>query len=130
MLSARTTTRATASTGARAARPTRAAPLVVRASGGGGGSNGDASQFTIPEGATVKVTKPVRIFHAPKAPAEGIALEGLQGKVAKHAAVHKDGRVLSANLPYKVAFELPAPDGGAKPMKFMAHMEADEIEVV
>jgi hypothetical protein len=93
-------------------------------------ASGDASQFKIPEGASVRVTKPVRIFHAPKCPAEGIVLEGMQGKVVKHAAVHKDGRVLSANLPYRVAFELPPAGEGDKPVKFQAHLEESEIEVV
>lgn len=109
----------------RAAAPRRAAFLRVRASGAG-----DASQFKIPEGASVRVTKPVRVFHAPKSPPEGIDLEGMRGTVAKHAAVHKDGRVLSANLPYKVAFELPPASEGAKPVKFQAHLEESEIEVV
>jgi hypothetical protein len=113
---------------ARAAAPT---PLRHRSLAAGRAyASGDASQFTIPEGATVRVTKPVRVFHPPKAPADGLSLEGMTGKVVKHAAVHKDGRVLSANLPYKVAFEMPPPAGSDKPVKFQAHLEESEIEVV
>jgi hypothetical protein len=103
----------------------RAAGRAYAMSGGG-----DASQFKIAEGSTVRVTKPVRVFHPPKSPADGILLEGMTGKVVKHAAVHKDGRVLSANLPYRVAFELPPPAGADKPVKFQAHLEESEIEAV
>jgi len=125
-----TTTRASRARPAAAAPRRRPAAAPRAAFGGGGGGAGDASQFTIPEGASVRVTKDVRVYHAPKGPADGIPLQGLEGKVTKHAAVHKDGRVLSVNLPYRVAFELPPADAGSKPLKFQAHLEESEIEVV
>jgi hypothetical protein len=114
---------------AAAARARPAAPARSALSPPSSANDGDAP-FKIPEGASVRVTKAVRIYHAPKCPAEGLDLQGMRGTVAKHAAVHKDGRVLSVNLPYKVAFELPPAADGGKPVKFQAHLEESEIEVV
>ena len=71
----------------------------------------------IDEGATVKVVKPVTIFHAPKH-AEGVALEGMTGTVVKNVAEYK-GQTLSANLQYKVAFQLEK-DGAT--VKVQAHL--------
>jgi Ferredoxin thioredoxin reductase variable alpha chain len=84
---------------------------VVRASDG-------HSTGKFQEGQRVKVTTPVKIFHAPKAPKEGIQLEGLEGTVVKDVT-HFKGKILSANFPYKVEFVLDI--NGAK-SKFQTHL--------
>ncbi len=72
-------------------------------------SNGSAG--AIPDGAKVKVVKPIKVFHVPKH-AE-LDLQGLEGTVQKNASQYK-GKTLSANLPIVVKFETPA--------KFLAHL--------
>jgi hypothetical protein len=70
------------------------------------------------EGATVRVAKEVKVFHAPKH-ADGLDLQGKTGTVVKNVAHYKD-KVLSPNLPYKVQFTLPGSEG--KPTKFFVHL--------
>jgi hypothetical protein len=50
----------------------------------------------------------------------------MQGTVVKNVAVFKD-KHLSPNLPYKVQFEL---DNGGSPVKLIAHLSEDEVDVV
>jgi hypothetical protein len=57
------------------------------------------------------------VFHAP-GKKEGLNLEGMEGKVIAYANEHQ-GIPTSANLPYKVEFQLT---GGEKPAKFVTHM--------
>lgn len=85
-------------------------------------SSDNGAAFAIPEGARIKVVKPVKVYHAPKQP-QGVDLEGLEGTVTKHAALFK-GKVLSLNLPYKVQFETKVE--GA-PVKFFAHLVGGRI---
>jgi hypothetical protein len=78
-------------------------------------ANGVAPELA--EGTTVKVVKPIKVWHVPKFP-DGVDLEGMQGVVVKDVAQYK-GKTLSANLPYRVAFETEK-DGA--PIKFQAHL--------
>lgn len=93
------------------ARPQRAVSVIVRASDG-------HSTGKFQEGQKVKVTSPVKVFHAPKAPKEGVQLQGHEGVVVKDVT-HFKGKVLSANFPYKVEFVLDI--NGAK-SKFQTHL--------
>jgi hypothetical protein len=56
---------------------------------------------------------------------KGLSLEGLEGTVLSNETQYhdKDGEpiTLSANLPWKVEFKVPAPDGG-KDVKVLAHL--------
>jgi len=97
--------------------PGRKRLLTVRASG----SNGAA----IAEGAKVKVVKPIQVYHVPKK-TDGFSLEGLEGTVVANVSEYK-GKTLSANLPYRVQFQLDAENAKSK---FFAHLEEDEVEVV
>lgn len=69
------------------------------------------------DGSRVKVTKSVKVYHAPKRP-EGLDLEGMEGTVTKNV-VHYKGKQLSANLPYQVVFQIER-DG--KPAKLICHL--------
>lgn len=80
---------------ARQARPQRLTSLIVRASDG-------HSSGKFAEGQKVKVTSSVTVFHAPKAPKEGLQLQGREGTVVKDVSNFK-GKVLSANFPLKVS---------------------------
>ena len=95
--------------GGSAARPAR----VARCTGGDGGNGAGLA-----EGVRVKVVKAVTVFHAPKAPADGLQLQGMEGVIARDVTQYK-GKTLSANLPYQVAFTLER-DG--KPAKLLCHL--------
>jgi hypothetical protein len=77
------------------------------------------------EGARVKVKAPVKVFHVGKYK-EGLDLEGLEGTIVQANVgdyKHHDGKqhTLSATLPVKVQFMVPAPDGG-KDVKVLVHL--------
>ena len=55
----------------------------------------------------------------------GFNLEGFEGVVVGKADDY-EGRPTTANLPYKVKFEIDA--GGKKPKKVFAHLTESEIE--
>ena len=65
------------------------------------------------------MSQPVTVFHAPKHKS-GISLEGMEGTVTAVIKEHK-GKELSANLPIRVQFALPADDSG-KEAKLIAHL--------
>lgn len=78
-----------------------------------------------PAGAQVRVIKPVQVYHVGKFN-DGLSLEGRVGTVVEDVSAY-EGKVLSATLPYKVEFSV---DGeGDKPVKVLAHVDADEIEL-
>ncbi|PNH02746.1 Ferredoxin-thioredoxin reductase, variable chain [Tetrabaena socialis] len=112
MLATRHSCRASARTAC-----TGRAQLVVRCSGNGSSS--------LQEGQKVKVVSSVKIYHAPKHPA-GIDLNGMEGTLVKDVT-HFKGKVLSANLPFKVEFVIP---GETKPVKFLAHLGEDELQAL
>eukprot|EP00877_Chromochloris_zofingiensis_P007401 jgi/Chrzof1/2914/Cz12g03230.t1_FTRV[v5.2] len=93
-------------------RPCTRTKRVVRVQ-----ASDNSSALKYPEGATVKVTKSVVVYHAPKQP-QGIDLEGLEGKIVKHDTFHK-GKLITANLPYKL--EIMTERDGA-PLKIVAHL--------
>lgn len=77
-------------------------------------------------GKRVRVTAPVRVHHVAKAP--GLELRGMEGVVKQYVGVWKGKRV-TANLPFKVEFELKL-DGQDKPVRFLAHLREEEFEIV
>jgi len=81
----------------------------------------------IAQGQTVRVTQAVTVYHAAKHKA-GLNLEGMEGTVLGVIDKH-NGKELSANLPVKVQFKLPAEDGG-KEGKLIAHLTEAEVEAV
>jgi hypothetical protein len=72
---------------------------------------------SIAEGAKVKVTKAVKVYHA-IGHSEGLDLQGMVGVVKKNVLEFK-GKQLSANLPYQVQFEV---ERNGKPGKLLCHL--------
>jgi hypothetical protein len=77
-------------------------------------------------GKRVRVMAPVRVHHVAKAP--GLELRGMEGVVMQYVGVWK-GKRITANLPFKVEFELKL-DGQDKPVRFLAHLREEEFEIV
>ncbi|KAF8704043.1 hypothetical protein HU200_031528 [Digitaria exilis] len=77
-------------------------------------------------GKRVRVTAPVRVHHVAKAP--GLDLRGMEGIVKQYVGVRESKRI-TANLPFKVEFELKL-DGQDKPVRFVAHLREQEFEIV
>ncbi|XP_015691524.2 ferredoxin-thioredoxin reductase, variable chain [Oryza brachyantha] len=77
-------------------------------------------------GKRVRVMAPVRVHHVSKAP--DLDLRGMEGVVKQYVGVWK-GKRITANLPFKVEFELRV-DGQDKPVRFFAHLREDEFELV
>jgi hypothetical protein len=72
----------------------------------------------VKEGDTVKVTRPIVVYHVGKFK-DGLNLEGREGVVVENVMNYK-GQELSANLPWKVQFLVDGPEG--KPVKVLAHL--------
>lgn len=87
-------------------------------------SNNGTSAVAV--GAKVKVVKPIKVYHVPKA-AAGLDIEGLEGVVVRDESVYK-GKVLSANCPFKVEFNTTVPSGDK--VKFIAHLAEEEMQQV
>ncbi|XP_062226236.1 ferredoxin-thioredoxin reductase, variable chain-like [Phragmites australis] len=77
-------------------------------------------------GKRVRVTAPVCVHHVSKAP--GLELRGMEGVVKQYVGVWK-GKRITANLPFKVEFELKL-DGQDKPVRFFAHLREEEFEII
>uniref|UniRef100_A0A0D9W7F1 Ferredoxin thioredoxin reductase alpha chain domain-containing protein n=1 Tax=Leersia perrieri TaxID=77586 RepID=A0A0D9W7F1_9ORYZ len=77
-------------------------------------------------GKRVRVTAPVRVHHVSKAPV--LDLRGMKGVVKQYVGIWK-GKRITANLPFKVEFEIRV-DGQDKPVRFFAHLREDEFELV
>ncbi|KAI3436639.1 hypothetical protein D9Q98_006055 [Chlorella vulgaris] len=117
-------------------RPFTAAALPARRqqrlrAGGIGAAPPVAAQLA--EGARIKVTAPIKVYHVGKFKA-GLDLEGMEGVVLQPNVgdfKHQDGKQheLSATLPVKVQFAVPAPDGG-KDVKVIAHLADNELEAL
>ena len=86
---------------ASAARPRRGVPVSAE----------------LQAGSKVRVVKPVTVFTGKFK--EGLNLEGMEGEAVENVNNFK-GEVLSANLPWKVRFDPPGPDG--KPAKVIVHL--------
>jgi hypothetical protein len=81
------------------------------------GSRAACTAAAIPDGARVKVTTSVKVFHSPKF-ADGLDLQGHEGTVKMDVTQYK-GKVLSANLQYRVEFSV---DKDGAPVKVLAHL--------
>lgn len=75
-------------------------------------------------GERVKVRGPLKVYHVPKTPE--FDLGGIEGVVNDYVGLWK-GKRISANLPYKVQFNMEV---GGRPIKFFAHLKEDEFDVV
>lgn len=75
-------------------------------------------------GDRVKVRGPLKVYHIPKTPE--FDLGGVEGEVNDYVGVWK-GKHISANLPYKVQFNMEI-DG--RSVKFFAHLKEEEFDVV
>lgn len=80
--------------------------------------NGASPVCQLKEGVRVRVTAPVKVFHVGKFKS-GLDLQGMEGVVQADVSQYK-GLTLSANLPWKVQFQAPGPEG--KPVKVIAHL--------
>lgn len=69
-------------------------------------------------GAKVKVVAPITVYHVGKFKG-GLNLEGKEGVVVQNVSDYQ-GQTLSANLPWKVEFQVPGPEG--KNVKVLAHL--------
>lgn len=77
-------------------------------------------------GKRVRVTAPLRVYHVMKAP--DLDIQGMEGVIKQYVGVWK-GRRITANLPFKVEFQLPL-EGQPKPVRFFVHLREDEFEFV
>lgn len=98
------------------------------------GANGAGPVAALSEGSRVRVTAPIKVFHAPKYKA-GLDLQGKEGVVVQPNVCdykHHDGQKhqLSANLPVKVQFLVPPPSGEGKEIKVLAHLAENEVEAL
>ncbi|KAF8692951.1 hypothetical protein HU200_039313 [Digitaria exilis] len=77
-------------------------------------------------GRRVRVTAPLRVYHVLKAP--DLDVQGMEGVVKQYVCVWK-GKRITANLPFKVEFQLDV-EGQTKPVRFFVHLREDEFEFV
>ncbi|CAL9051773.1 unnamed protein product [Musa banksii] len=75
-------------------------------------------------GKRVRVKVPLKVYHVMKAP--DLDLDGSEGVIKQYVGVCK-GKRISANLPFKVEFEINV-EGQVRPVKFFAHLREDEFE--
>ncbi|KAJ8506251.1 hypothetical protein OPV22_007137 [Ensete ventricosum] len=75
-------------------------------------------------GKRVRVKVPLKVYHVQKAPE--LDLNGLEGVIKQYVGVWK-GKRISANLPFKVEFQIDV-EGQPRPVKFFAHLKEDEFE--
>ncbi|KAG6528254.1 ferredoxin-thioredoxin reductase, variable chain-like [Zingiber officinale] len=75
-------------------------------------------------GKRVRVTAPLRVYHVQKAP--DLDLNGLEGVIKQYVGVWK-GRRISANLPFKVEFQIAVPEQ-PRPVKVVSHLKEEEFE--
>ncbi|XP_074582593.1 ferredoxin-thioredoxin reductase, variable chain-like [Curcuma longa] len=77
-------------------------------------------------GKRVRVIVPLKVYHVQKAP--DLDLNGLEGVIKQYVGVWK-GKRISANLPFKVEFQIEV-EGQPRPVKFISHLKEDEFEYV
>ncbi|KAL9260215.1 Ferredoxin-thioredoxin reductase subunit A2, chloroplastic-like protein [Drosera capensis] len=75
-------------------------------------------------GARIRVTAPLKVYHVPKVPE--VELTGKEGVVKQFVGLWK-GKRISANLPYKVEFEVEVEGRGV--VRVSAHLKEDEFEI-
>ncbi|GAB2242970.1 hypothetical protein Droror1_Dr00019745 [Drosera rotundifolia] len=76
-------------------------------------------------GSRIRVTAPLKVYHVPKVPE--VELTGKEGVVKQFVGLWK-GKRISANLPYKVQFEVEVEGRGA--VRVSAHLKEDEFEFI
>ncbi|KAF8009640.1 hypothetical protein BT93_J0602 [Corymbia citriodora subsp. variegata] len=76
-------------------------------------------------GSRVRVKAPVRVYHVPRVPE--LELSGMEGEVKQNLLFWR-GKSLTANRPFKVEFVREVEGRGL--VKFVAHLEEDELEFV
>ncbi|KAL9258136.1 Ferredoxin-thioredoxin reductase subunit A2, chloroplastic-like protein [Drosera capensis] len=76
-------------------------------------------------GSRIRVTAPLKVYHVPKVPE--VELTGKEGVVKQFVGLWK-GKRISANLPYKVEFEVEVEGRGA--LRVSAHLKEDEFEFI
>lgn len=80
---------------------------------------GVADQSVLTVGTKVRVKAAIMVYHHPQHRNEPFNIQGMEGEVIAVLQTWQ-GRVISPNFPYQVRF---AP-------KFLAHLSADELEVI
>ncbi|KAG6500043.1 ferredoxin-thioredoxin reductase, variable chain-like [Zingiber officinale] len=75
-------------------------------------------------GKRVRVTVPLKVCHVQKAP--DLDLDGLEGVIKQYVGIWK-GKRISANLPFKVEFQIEF-EGQTRPVKFISHLKEDEFQ--
>eukprot|EP00246_Nothoceros_aenigmaticus_P010443 TRINITY_DN26962_c0_g1_i1.p1 TRINITY_DN26962_c0_g1~~TRINITY_DN26962_c0_g1_i1.p1 ORF type:complete len:199 (-),score=18.46 TRINITY_DN26962_c0_g1_i1:327-875(-) len=90
----------------------------------GGARSSSEADGPVGVGDRVRVKGSLKVYHVAKLP--NLDLDGLEGAVKEVLGIWK-GKQVSANLPYKVQFELEV-DG--KRLKFLVHLKEGEFEVV
>ncbi|GAB2284968.1 hypothetical protein Dimus_019423 [Dionaea muscipula] len=76
-------------------------------------------------GARVRVKVPLKVYHVPRVPE--VELTGMEGEIKQFVGVWK-GKRISANLPFKVQFQIDVESRG--PVNFSAHLKEDEFEFI
>lgn len=76
-------------------------------------------------GSRVRVKVPVRVYHVPRVPE--LELGGMEGEVKQNLLFWR-GKSLTANRPFRVEFVRDVEGRGL--VKFVAHLEEDELEFV
>ncbi|GAB2275356.1 hypothetical protein Dimus_010116 [Dionaea muscipula] len=76
-------------------------------------------------GARVRVTAPLKVYHVPRVPE--VELTGMVGAIKQFVGLWK-GKHISANLPFKVEFQIDVEGRGS--VKFSAHLKEDEFEFI
>ncbi|GAB4851954.1 hypothetical protein Ancab_016144, partial [Ancistrocladus abbreviatus] len=77
-------------------------------------------------GARVRVKVPLKVYHVPRL--SEVELTGMEGVIKQYVGLWK-GKRISANLPYKVEFQLDNVQGqgrGPGVVKFFAHLKEDD----
>ncbi|KAL6768978.1 FTRV1 [Auxenochlorella protothecoides x Auxenochlorella symbiontica] len=85
-----------------------------------------APRAELGEGATVKVTAPITVFHSPKYK-DGLLVQDYTGTIVADVSQFQ-GKTLSANKPWKVSLDAKDPEG--KPLKLIIHLDSGELEEV
>ncbi|GAB4844108.1 hypothetical protein Ancab_037415 [Ancistrocladus abbreviatus] len=81
-------------------------------------------------GARVRVKVPLKVYHVPRL--SEVELSGMEGELKQYVGLWKRKRI-SANLPYKVEFQLDnvhSRGRGPGAVKFFAHLKEDEFEFI
>lgn len=84
--------------------------------------------LAVSQGAQVRVSKDVTVYHIPKCKGAAVNLNGFQGEVVEIVKETATGIPLSANLPVKVKLSGEVLDKGV--LSFLVHLEESEVEAI